>query len=205
MGDIYRITDNLSRPRTLGLVVVDSPGLLLSGSAMLSIQEVLDSKICDVSTETPNPLTIPCLPNKAIILYDKTATPAGRILLQEVQQIDPSETVFRNIREASRNALAELGSCASDLIWRRAFKEIDVATQAGSEGVNVRKDSISARILQCNIRELVKDWSFTMPNLDTSSRGFNVTHKFLRLVEALECCKPYGEIFRGIVFSMLNS
>jgi endoribonuclease Dicer len=48
----------------------------------------------------------------------------------------------------------------------------------------------------------IKNWTFTMPNLDPTSRGFNVSPKIARLVQILQCFQKAGDSFRGIVFGM---
>lgn len=45
----------------------------------------------------------------------------------------------------------------------------------------------------------IKDWTFTMPNLDTSSRGFNVSPKLSKLVQILQAFKLEADSFRGII------
>ncbi|KAJ7937136.1 hypothetical protein B0H13DRAFT_200014 [Mycena leptocephala] len=90
--------------------------------------------------------------------------------------------------------------CAADLVWRRALKNIDVHNSLYSEEED---DDGPLEILnktKTKIRDTIMNWAFTMPNLDPNSRGFNVTPKFLRLVQILKSCEPYGEDFRGIVF-----
>ena len=60
------------------------------------------------------------------------------------------------------------------------------------------------RLAKLEVLNTIKHWDFSMPNLDASSRGFNVTPKFLKLAQILKSCQPYGEDFRGIVFGQLN-
>lgn len=43
-----------------------------------------------------------------------------------------------------------------------------------------------------------------MPNLDFSSREFNVTPKFAKLVQILKACEPQGDVFRGIIFGAFS-
>jgi endoribonuclease Dicer len=48
----------------------------------------------------------------------------------------------------------------------------------------------------------IKNWTFTMPNLDPTSRGFNVSPKIAKLVQILQCFQKEGDSFRGIVLGM---
>lgn len=38
-----------------------------------------------------------------------------------------------------------------------------------------------------------------MPNLNPSSKSFNVTPKFAKLIQILQCFEAQGEEFRGLV------
>lgn len=49
------------------------------------------------------------------------------------------------------------------------------------------------------IRTLLKEWAFTMPNLNFSSKSFNVSPKFAKLIQILQCFEMQGESFRGLV------
>jgi len=57
----------------------------------------------------------------------------------------------------------------------------------------------TARI-QERVKSTIKNWIFAMPNLDYTSRGYNVTPKLVKLIQILRACEPQGEAFRGIVF-----
>ncbi|KAG5638993.1 hypothetical protein H0H81_007901 [Sphagnurus paluster] len=99
------------------------------------------------------------------------------------------ELLFEKPFQESKEVLKELGTCASNLVWKRALKELD--------SLVVENDTCS---VQTRMRDCIKNWTFVMPNLDPSSQAFNVSHKFSVLVKALESCEPYGEAFRGIIF-----
>lgn len=53
--------------------------------------------------------------------------------------------------------------------------------------------------LKAKIRSFLKEWTFTMPNLNPSSKSFNVTPKFAKLIQVLQCFETTGEEFRGLV------
>ncbi|KAF7331986.1 hypothetical protein MKEN_00078900 [Mycena kentingensis (nom. inval.)] len=75
----------------------------------------------------------------------------------------------------------QIGHCSADLLWRRALI-------ASTEPIDPA------------IQSLIKNWPFKLPNLDPASRGFNVSHKFLRLVQILQSCQLDDEDFRGLIF-----
>ena len=95
-------------------------------------------------------------------------------------QLFPSEEVLANERNEDVS---------------RAYEEDDELPE-GSEAA-IRK-------IKSNVRETVRNWSFAMPKLDHSARGFNVTPKFAKLLQILKSCRPQGDIFRGIIFGELN-
>jgi endoribonuclease Dicer len=90
-----------------------------------------------------------------------------------------------------------MGSCASDLVWRRALSDLDVSV---SLAYNEDEEHAKEYVALFETREIIKNWEYTMPNLDPSSRGLNVTPKFLKLVQVLQSCRPHEDSFRGIVF-----
>ena len=68
-------------------------------------------------------------------------------------------------------------------------RETDTATEPAKKEALVRQ----------NVHRSVKNWTFTMPNLDASSRGFNVSPKVTKLVQILQCFQQAGDTFRGVV------
>lgn len=199
MNDFYRVTDALSRPRIFSLATPPADRGFHFDSAMLKLETTLHSKVFGVSVEKREEiLALPDRPNEVVILYEKPSHAMESNLFKQLQQLDPSHTIFRKHFYASQLALTEIGSCASDLVWRRALKEIEAVVQPSYEEED--EDGHSVPTIQRQIRDIVKNWYFMMPNLDTSSRGFNVTPKFLKLVQTLKSCKSYGAGFRGIVF-----
>lgn len=203
MNDFYRVTDALSRPRIFALATPPADRGFHFDSAMLKLETTLHSKVFGVSVEKREEiLALPDRPNEVVILYEKPSHAMESNLFKQLQQLDPSHTIFRKYFYASQLALTEIGSCASDLIWRRALKDIEAVVQPSYEEED--EDGHSVPIIQRQIRDIVKNWSFLMPNLDASSRGFNVTPKFLKLVQTLKSCEFYGAGFRGIVFGKMR-
>ncbi|KAJ7129775.1 hypothetical protein C8R44DRAFT_850822 [Mycena epipterygia] len=139
-------------------------------------------------------------PSEVVLTYDRVHRAGETELLRRLHSLDTSETIFQRQFNESRQVVAAVGACAADLVWRRALKNISVNVFPYCEEED---DDSPLEILaktKAKIRDTVKNWAFTMPNLDPNSRGFNVTPKFLRLVQILKSCEPYGEDFRGIIF-----
>ncbi|KAK0473131.1 hypothetical protein EDD18DRAFT_1197346 [Armillaria luteobubalina] len=126
---------------------------------------------------------------ETIVLYDK-AFPSNtrqKTILDEITSLDPSGRVFPQYLEASRRVLEELGPCASDLVWRRALRDIETNVSTWDDHED---DATPEMVLNAPVRDIIKNWTFAMPNLDIGSRGFNVSPKFLRLVQILKACEP---------------
>jgi endoribonuclease Dicer len=191
MKNFYGVTDSLSRPRILALVSFSANDSLLTDSLMLDLEDLFDSKILGLtSTSREDILAKAKEPREMVLPFPKTTTSGSLALLDRILTVDPTESLFQEHHKVSRLALIELGHCAAALVWRRAQKEISYLA--------LKTEDIKA----ASINEIIRDWSFTMPNLDCDSRGFNVTHKFRQLVNVLEAFEPYKETFRGIIFGM---
>lgn len=59
--------------------------------------------------------------------------------------------------------------------------------------------------IQEKVKGTIKNWIFAMPNLDYTSRGYNVTPKLVKLVQILRAFEHQGDSFRGIVFGKMIS
>ncbi|KAF4602175.1 hypothetical protein EYR40_005379 [Pleurotus pulmonarius] len=175
---------------------------------MFDVEAVFKSKIARFSSHQPTepPLYAPKGPSEVVITYGPSPAINDTKLIAELKLLDPSEKILRRHFKASRRALSEVGLCAADLVWRRAQQAIERAingTPSHPGQNNHGKSSISGTHTadqQSKCLQTIKNWNYTMPNLDASSQGFNVTPKLLKLVELLKACQPYGEAFRGIVF-----
>ncbi|KAJ7095296.1 hypothetical protein B0H15DRAFT_775415 [Mycena belliarum] len=146
-----------------------------------------------------------CSPNELVVMYDQVHEVPETQLFHRLHSLDPSESILRRHFNDARRVGAEVGMCAADLIWRRALKNIRVPSSpySGEEEEEEEEEDGPLKILnetKAEIWDAVQNWAFTMPNLDPNSRGFNVTPKFLRLVQILKSCEHYGEDFRGIIF-----
>jgi hypothetical protein len=147
-------------------------------------------------------LAPPEYPREEVVLYEASPRAAETNLFIKLLQLDPSETLFRHHFKTARYVLAELGACASDLVWRRALMQIEASASPlqGDDRSSNQMSAVVADDVKLTVRDIVKNWVFSMPNLDPTSRGCNVTPKFVKLVEVLKACEPFGESFRGIVF-----
>lgn len=202
MGEYYVITDTLSRPKVFSFC--DS--LATARRDHQSLERILDATIHIYRKDPLQEDTSSQQPLEFVVFYEPNVNRAETTLLKLLHSFDPSETVFRSQFCNAKLALADLGPCASDLIWRRAFKEIDSVVPAtyddeDDDDVHNSPDGLLART-KANIRNSIKNWVFAMPNLDPSSRGFNVSSKLLKLIQILKACEPEGDAFRGLVFGM---
>lgn len=136
-----------------------------------------------------------------VVPYDAPPLLGDSNLLQQLHLLDPLETCFPRLFKASRQVSAQVGACASDLVWRRSLKQIEVAAPTWYEDDD---EQTSPAVIKSKIRDTVKNWSFTMPNLDMGSRSCNVTPKFLQLLNAIKSFEPQGVAFRGVVFGKAN-
>ncbi|KAF8165429.1 hypothetical protein B0H34DRAFT_689150 [Crassisporium funariophilum] len=202
MNDFYRVTDPLSRPRVFALAATPTDRRSHFDSKMLKLEQTLDARVFGITAEKrAEILALPDRPNELVILYDTPQQLTETRLSKQLHQLDPAETVFRRHYRDSRRAHEEVGPCAYDLVWRRALKEIESGVMPWYEDSDEDSDeSPSTNSIKSRMRGVVKNWAYTMPNLDSSSRGFNVSHKFLRLVQVLATFSSYGDGFRGIIF-----
>ena len=154
-------------------------------------------------------LSLPDKPLELVVYYEPQVQMDDTPLIKTLRMFDPHMSLFRRHFRNSKYALGEIGACACDLVWRRALKDMDTEStydnfvfeeddelQAGSDAA-IRKAKNS-------IKNTIRNWMFTMPNLDSSSRGFNVTPKFAKLLEILQACEPQGDAFRGIIFGIIS-
>ncbi|KAG1753945.1 uncharacterized protein EDB91DRAFT_1287021 [Suillus paluster] len=169
------------------------PGLNNSASAPLATDGVVLNRATlqdPYLTSEPVSCASDIHPPEVVILYDALLPNTESRLMEALHEIDPEESSFTRTFRAAHYALVEVGLCASDLIWRRAIREY---------AAHRNDDDDPAFEIANKIRDLVKNWVFAMPNLNLSSRGFNVTPKFVQLIHVLKSCGAYGDNFRGIV------
>ena len=130
-------------------------------------------------------------PIQVVVKYEPTHTKLQSKLIQNIYQLDPSGSICKPLLTDAHYALEELGCCASDLVWRRAWKEVGLIPEHDED------DPVEKRASE--IRNLIDNWDFSMPNTNPSSRGFNLTSKFSQLIRILKAYRPCGDDFRGII------
>ncbi|KAI0269161.1 hypothetical protein BC834DRAFT_820033 [Gloeopeniophorella convolvens] len=153
----------------------------------------------DSSFHQPGPShTVPqSHPSELIVLYEPPSKLFFTHLYKQLREVDKEERYSRRHFVAARHVLLDLGSCASDLVWRRALLDLDANV---SLAYNEDDEQAREYVALFETREIIKNWEYTMPNLDPSSRGINVTPKFLKLVQIIQSCRPHEDSFRGVVF-----
>ncbi|KAJ8523549.1 hypothetical protein ONZ45_g63 [Pleurotus djamor] len=141
-------------------------------------------------------------PNEYVLSYHPAQSGLDTQLMKDLKQLDPQEHIFGRYFRASRCVLTEVGPCAADLVWRRSLPELSrlpnqqLQSQADSErGPSGNTESNVAELINT-----VKNWPYTMPNLDPTSRGFNVTPKFIKLTHVIRASSTTGKDFRGLIF-----
>jgi endoribonuclease Dicer len=203
MNEFYHVTDPFSRPRVLALVASSTPRRFQYDSVMLELEIALDAKVSGVSSEKRTEiLSIPDTPSETVILYNPALRTTVTRLTEELLKLDPGEVMVPHHFRASRLVLAELGSCASDLVWRKAVGRIEATVHPSLRMLDdsVDQSDVSDPSAKMRICDAIKNWALEMPKLNPNSRGFNVTPKFLKLIQILQSYESYGEEFRGIVF-----
>ncbi|EJD00954.1 ribonuclease III [Fomitiporia mediterranea MF3/22] len=211
MKDFFHVTDKKSRPRIFGSIVVSPDATFYFDISLLKLENVLDAKYHGFTDATRDSiLSLPDKPMELVVFYDPQVHIVDTPLLKRLLVHDPHMSLFRSHFRNSKHALSEIGACACDLVWRRALKDMeaesDINEPVFEEDDELQTGSEAAiRSAKSKIRNTIKNWLFTMPNLDQSSRGFNITPKFARLMEVLKACEPQGDAFRGIIFVQKRS
>jgi endoribonuclease Dicer len=139
----------------------------------------------------------PHYPSEVVVLYEPPSKLTFTTLYKQLREVDKEEKYSHRHFSAALHVLLDMGSCASDLVWRRALADLDASV---SLAYNEDEEHAKEYLALFETREIIKNWEYTMPNLDPSSRGLNVTPKFLKLVQILQSCHPHEDSFRGIVF-----
>lgn len=194
MKNFYMATDQLLRPRILGFL----PSLPQNVPSDISdLEGIMDSKLLHIDDYSFNRPSTHF--SELVLFYERTRLAVTPILVEQLESLrslEPTDGFVLNYSEDSRCVLEEVGTCASDIFWRHALREFNE-----SSSCDIRVES-NRRPIQKSIQDCIRDWTFTLPNLDPASPKFNVTHKFVMLVKALRSCGPYGETFRGVILGM---
>lgn len=200
MNNFYLTTPAASRPRILAIGLLSNLSSNNFDSKLLRLELLLDCRTYSLSKERRLELSnLRDRPSESVVLYDQ---PTGkrapqRCLTKKLLEIDPQMRTGRRFFREAEIAGAKLGSAASDLTWKASAKEIGESIPTWQENEDFEtSDSVRVRM-----RSTIDNWTFAMPNLNPTAPGFNVTHRFLRLIQILEACGSYGESFTCIIFS----
>ncbi|KAG6855112.1 hypothetical protein C0991_006041 [Blastosporella zonata] len=178
MESFYLVTDPLSRPRIVGFL-----DTLAALSVISKLEGNMDCRVLHISD-----YELDDRQQEVVVFYEKTTSGFTSTLVNKLLSLNSNDDWFLLHLDDSMAVLDEVGTCASDLLWRRTLKESgDISSDEGNIG-----NDISTRE---QIRLRIKNWNFSLPNIDPTSFHFNVTHKFMMLVKVLESCEPYGEAF----------
>lgn len=204
MHDHYEKLHPVERPRLLVLGSSHNTDRKFTlDASMLKLETPFSAKLFGMSERRRKELlALPDRPADIVVLYYPALRSATTRLFQNLLQLDPEEKIFRKHFSEARHVLNELGACGSDLVWRRAVMDIEASIP---EDFDEDDDTLTGAQLEMikakvKIRNIVKNWAYSMPNQDPSSRGLNVSPKYLKLIEVLETCKAYGDQFREVVF-----
>ncbi|KAI6047271.1 hypothetical protein EDC04DRAFT_2622522 [Pisolithus marmoratus] len=152
------------------------------------LEQLLEAQVGSKSTmATFNSLR----PLEAVVQYEPSSPLQDTMLTERIRAIQFSESLLSKSFSAAHCVIKELGPCACDLMWRRDMKQNALAVEDGGDEV--------AKVIS-ELHNLFKSWTFSKPNVNLASRGFNVSPKFARLVQILNACELYGDKFRGIIF-----
>jgi endoribonuclease Dicer len=194
MNNFYSPCPKPLRPRVFALALSGDLARHPFDSRSLELEKTLHAHTYGVPQSKRNHIVgLPDRPNESVVLFDRADNHSPSQLFIKIQAIDPQ---FPGLRDAKHIA-ADIGNCASDLIFRGALQELEKELPA--HNASPATTELKQRI---QIRDLLRNWTFTMPNINPSSNGFNVSHKLLRLIQTLEACSEFGEDFRGIIFGM---
>lgn len=186
MADFYLPAEANSRPRIVACI----PEYLPFDARMLKLEQTLCSKVCGVSDDIREYiLAMPDRPTELVVFYERASKHSYTPLYKQLRKIDPDESIFSRLFSAARHTLVEVGPSASDLVWRRALPEIALTFAVNDDDEDEDEVLSPEAEAALRIRDIIKNWVFAMPNLDPSSRGFNVMPKFLKLVHILRSCR----------------
>ncbi|TFY77295.1 hypothetical protein EWM64_g6716 [Hericium alpestre] len=141
-------------------------------------------------------------PSELVIRYERPSKLPYPPLYKRLRTVDKEESYLPRHFAAARHALIEVGSCGSDLVWRRAINDLDEGSSPLDDDDDDDESPVEAatRTAKAEMLSIIRHWQFSMPNLDPTSRTFNVTPKFLKLVQILKSTQPQDDSFRCIIF-----
>jgi len=141
-------------------------------------------------------------PRELVVLFERPSKSSFTPLYKQLRLVDKEELILHLHFTAARHALVDLGSCASDLVWRRAIHDLDAALYHDADDDDDKVDT-NLGIAKLQMRDVIRTGNIPCPILTLRPR-FNVTPKFMRLVHILKSCQEYGDTFRCIIFGSSN-
>ncbi|GJJ07506.1 hypothetical protein Clacol_001708 [Clathrus columnatus] len=212
MSEFYNSSPREERPRIFGIISSNTDSAISYDIGMLKLEKLLDATVVGVPPELRIAvMALPDTPTELVVFYDPHFN-LGRVdtpLLRQLRQVSSTVEYFKKQFKGARYVAYELGTCASDLVWRKALREMEKQTDLYLEEDDddderdiKQQDSVSRSALKVKkkVYSIIKNWIFALPNLDHTSRGYNVTPKLVKLVQTLKAFEPQGENFRGIIF-----
>lgn len=211
MEDFYFVTESLSRPKIFASLLVPSVSKVVFDFPLLKLEIALDSKVFGVPESAREAIrSIPDKPMEIVIFYEPQVISLETTLHVNIRNLDKKMEIpgMRRVVRNAKLALAEVGPCGCDFVWRRSLEELGL--EGNEQAVYEEEDEIpdgsptAIAKAKAKVRDVIRNWTFLMPNLDPHSRGFNITPKVLQLIQILIACKPEGDAFRGIIFGNLS-
>ncbi|GBE79140.1 hypothetical protein SCP_0203370 [Sparassis crispa] len=123
------------------------------------------------------------LPAELVVLYRRHCLIAAEPTLStKLRELDTERTISSRVFKSASQVFCELGSYAAELFWRDWSENNQNATGPAAQ-----------------ICTTMKKWNVSQPHFDVTASESDVSPKFVKFVEVLKGCAPYGETFRGVV------
>ncbi|KAF8322084.1 hypothetical protein DL93DRAFT_2051002 [Clavulina sp. PMI_390] len=205
MLDHYHAGAEGDRPRVVGLMPNQSPE-----PPIILVESICDATLFGLANDQRAILRAQIIqPQEIITFYEPSAVKRDTTLCTQLKNMDPDGRVMKQQFAAAAATLRDVGPCASDLVWRRYMITLEQEYRAGEPeptGDDAADEVASENFrIKTKVRSLLKEWTFTMPNLNPSSKSFNVTPKFAKLIQILQCFEQQGDEFRGLVLVQKRS
>ncbi|KAF5369839.1 hypothetical protein D9758_001134 [Tetrapyrgos nigripes] len=128
-------------------------------------------------------------PKEFVVIYDRPSSTPSTPLIQVIQEVDADKNLY-TAEKRYQLVIPQLGTCGADMVLHEALLKVeDVVVSYGLESESSPQ-----------MKELVANWNLEPPNLDITSANFNVTPKFIKLLQVLQSCGHYGTDLRAVIF-----
>lgn len=118
-----------------------------------------------------------------VVCYDAPKAFEETTLYTKLHGLDSDGQLTRYFKYARKLHL-ELGSCAADLLWRKAL--LGNSSEAGEGSLKAFQD-------------LIQNWDFVLPNALQTSTRYNVSSQVANLVDVLRSSDTHVDSFRGVI------